>query len=70
MTTQLKPVIEPGTITHRGRRHGYAKQVHTLGPEAAQYTDSALMHYCDDNPCFGGEVQRFPDRVEVTIYID
>lgn len=68
----LNPVIHVGTIREvRPYRQTSGSTQYYLNPEAAQYTDAALVAYCDgDRHRWGSSVERNPRMVVVTIEKD
>lgn len=68
----LNPVIHVGTIREvRPYRQTSGSIHYFLCPEAAQYTDAALVAYVDgDNHRWGSSVTRYPREVIVTIEKD
>ena len=69
MSAVLKPVIEMGVIREiRQYRQTSGSKTFFLNPEAAQYSDAALVHWCDgDNHRWGSTVTRYPNEVVVSI---
>lgn len=69
MSAVLKSVIEMGVIREvRPYRQTSGSKTFYLNPEAAQYSDAALVHWCDgENHRWGSTVRRYPDCVEVNV---
>lgn len=66
----LKSIIQPGTIKVLGSQSFYARRVYILSGEALEYSDRALLAYCEYTPEFGGHVEREAGRVLVHVNTD
>lgn len=63
-------LIPPRSLNMLGCEHGHASSIYVFDDTAAQYSDLALLEYCDWSDYLGGRVEREANRVRVHVYTD
>lgn len=66
----MNHLILPGELHMIDQQTHYARRVYEFDSTALQFSDGALLTYCEYTPEFGGYVERAKDRVVVHVYTD